>query len=450
MDNAITSNLGNLMTVVRQAGNVVENNLLMVSQMRAVHKFKSLLSRKRPSTMESILGLGGSIVQPPLSMPRPERPHTAQKSHSMDTFDRRPLESALATEGVHREIDLDTIGHNLKAPTRTNTGNTESSKDSAQSAKTSSSTLTVDGQRSKAVSHPPPLTPHDSEESGTPDRMPSSSLSPEAASKSRSPPATQRPTRHPDPHTHTMDESGHRGHAHDPLQDHLYLYIGPSTFSHAKKVDSQLSDSDRRRPSFVPEEDMPDPDGPPIVSESPGAADIDIYEVAYRDEVERIRATMKDSEGEEPTVYLTRRIDETILGIGEAAGKLVGGMEEGASRLPGAASVTGLSRAFKEAARQGRAQKRSKDSQDSGEEKNMDIFAGLQRPGSSEAAVPKAGKRDSKDNTRRSKHDAQPPGPVASPISMDTSPGQHFQAAFDSSRSGIQGLWSKVKDKQKK
>jgi [calcium/calmodulin-dependent protein kinase] kinase len=59
------------------------------------------------------------------------------------------------------------------------------------------------------------------------------------------------------------------------------------------------------------ETDPTEPDYP-VVSESPGAADFDIYETAYRQEIERIRADTlpgKEGKGSVPMVYLTRRVD---------------------------------------------------------------------------------------------------------------------------------------------
>jgi [calcium/calmodulin-dependent protein kinase] kinase len=46
-----------------------------------------------------------------------------------------------------------------------------------------------------------------------------------------------------------------------------------------------------------------------IVSESPGAAEFDIYETAYRQELERIESVTHPGAG--PKVYLTRRVQNT-------------------------------------------------------------------------------------------------------------------------------------------
>lgn len=107
---------------------------------------------------------------------------------------------------------------------------------------------------------------------------------------------------------------GTRGHARDPLEeDFPYLFIGPSTYTGSTEHDSFAEDS---APIFAePESTDPDPvldldpDEPtPIVSESPGAAEFDIYETAYRQELERIEI---DTPGAGPKVYLTRRVRNT-------------------------------------------------------------------------------------------------------------------------------------------
>jgi [calcium/calmodulin-dependent protein kinase] kinase len=83
----------------------------------------------------------------------------------------------------------------------------------------------------------------------------------------------------------TFPVDGHlKGHAHDPLEDTLYLNIGhdPSL------LDNQNDDLDY-----------------PIVSESPHAVEMNIYEQAYQEEMERILARR----GREPSIYMTRRVE---------------------------------------------------------------------------------------------------------------------------------------------
>jgi [calcium/calmodulin-dependent protein kinase] kinase len=86
MNHAITNNMGNLLVV-----------------MRAVKRFKRLISRKRPHLMDSFFGRESRIVQPPLST-RTQSDISA--SRSVDAHDRRPLEQAITREGVHRTIPI--------------------------------------------------------------------------------------------------------------------------------------------------------------------------------------------------------------------------------------------------------------------------------------------------------------------------------------------------------
>ena len=72
--------------------------------MKAVKRFKQMLFKRRPELMESIFGSTSRIVQPPMAM----RQHSAVlvRSRSEDTSDRRPIEGALTSEGIHRDIDI--------------------------------------------------------------------------------------------------------------------------------------------------------------------------------------------------------------------------------------------------------------------------------------------------------------------------------------------------------
>jgi [calcium/calmodulin-dependent protein kinase] kinase len=113
---------------------------------------------------------------------------------------------------------------------------------------------------------------------------------------------------------------------------------------------SNISDDDG---TFVPGDD----DGP-LVSESPGAADVDIYETAYRDEIERIMARAKE-EQKEPNVYLTRRVDERLMAISGLAGRWAARGEEARNQIRDytqfstrRARVTEVSRALRHAAKE--------------------------------------------------------------------------------------------------
>lgn len=82
-----------------------------------------------------------------------------------------------------------------------------------------------------------------------------------------------------------------KGHAHDPLQDHPYLDVGPDP----SEDPTQNSHHD-----------------PMTVSESPPPADFDVYARAYAEEVERIRAL----QGKTASVFATRRVERS--GSGES------------------------------------------------------------------------------------------------------------------------------------
>ena len=87
----------------------------------------------------------------------------------------------------------------------------------------------------------------------------------------------------PSAHRSSLDENAHgKGHAHDPLSEHLYVGVGLGP------------DFDSSKPPEL------------VVSESPGAAGLDIYEEAYHKEVERLR----EQRGREATLFLTRRVHE--------------------------------------------------------------------------------------------------------------------------------------------
>jgi len=99
--------------------------------------------------------------------------------------------------------------------------------------------------------------------------------------ESSTPPKTYSPKPRDESETKLFDLH-EKGHAHDPMDEEpLFLGIGTGG-----------SDS---------------PEAPPsdIVAESPTAADFNIYDTAYQQEVERIRA----AQGHTATVYLTRRVD---------------------------------------------------------------------------------------------------------------------------------------------
>lgn len=186
------------------------------------------------------------MVQPPLSIFRPEKRPGSHKTRSFDSHDRRPIEQALVAEGVHRDVDLD--GYEKSLPNREDTAIAYSPK-------------TPTKRPSEGDPEPSPLSPTNNKRTLN------------AHPQAHRPPVHAATAPMPVPH-------GGKGQAHDPLSDHLYLGLGPGGNS--------------RTPS------------PPCVSESPPAAEINIYESAYDMEVQRLQA----ANGRAATLFLTRRVEK--------------------------------------------------------------------------------------------------------------------------------------------
>lgn len=115
---------------------------------------------------------------------------------------------------------------------------------------------------------------------------------------------------------------GTRGHARDPLEeDFPYLFIGPSTYTGTSPQEpSEFNIGSDPAPLVAEPESTGEMDTAleaaestspkQIVSESPGAADFDIYETAYSQELERIKSKSNLTyPGPGPKVYLTRRVE---------------------------------------------------------------------------------------------------------------------------------------------
>jgi len=203
--------------------------------MKAVNKFKSLLWRRRPELMTGILGQDVRIVQPPLQLDSRED-NPLNRTQSFDLDNRRPVEGAVVSEGVHRDIEP------------------------------------------RDTDEPIPLL----------HRMDSAVLIKPALTHMNEQPVHHKSqhtmdSEHPIPHldTRRTQSYGEKGHAHDPMDEEpLWLGIGPG-------------------------DDVDVPPETPICAESPTAADFNIYDTAYQREVERIR----EAQGHEAKVYLTRRVD---------------------------------------------------------------------------------------------------------------------------------------------
>jgi [calcium/calmodulin-dependent protein kinase] kinase len=199
--------------------------------MKAVSKFKGLLSHKRPEYLDGDYG-GNMLSEPPEEIDSP-----LLRTHSDTLANRKAVEGHLVFEGISRDIQ---VNENLGVI-----------------------------HESQAKGDDPSITPH------------SKALPP--GSKIPTAPLT----------SHSSNEGfespqidAGRGHAHDPLEDTLFLNIGPS-------------------------HDTPgvDPGSTPIVSESPGAVDINVYEKAYEEEIQKILQA-RPTQHHRPTLFLTKRVEQ--------------------------------------------------------------------------------------------------------------------------------------------
>ena len=258
---------------------------LTYSQIKAVKKFKRLLNRKKEEApMQSILGQDyeAHFVEAPLEM-EPEEDFSisenialANKSHSLDTYNRVSSERLNVLRGYHQ--CRDDLGHDQSVEiANTNPGGTDSS----------------------SIRRTPKI-PGESDDL-------QNSWTPPALSRTDSA-ATKRSV------------EGTRGHARDPLEeDFPYLFIGPSTYTGSSSYDVDMSDSqpfilEKPGNTLVSEtfdvHMTEDEDSSALtVSESPGAADFDIYETAYRRQIEQICDRSIPHRGTVPKMYLTRRVD---------------------------------------------------------------------------------------------------------------------------------------------
>ncbi|KAF2086875.1 kinase-like protein, partial [Saccharata proteae CBS 121410] len=223
---AITGNMGRLLIV-----------------MKAVKRFKQLLFRKRPELMQGIFGQA-RIVQPPLSM---RTFSGSRRTHSSDVVEKRPIESAITAEGVHRPIEI-----------------------------TDKLTRPAEQTDNVAIS-----LPRDKEAEVSSQAVISGIRSPDPAEVSI--PST--PKVAPTVEVHTARPEAGKGHAHDPTEDTLFLDI-----SCGASDDTSLTAEHQH-----------------VVTESPGAVDMDVYEKAYQEEIERI--LQEQQEHKAPTLYLTRRVE---------------------------------------------------------------------------------------------------------------------------------------------
>ncbi|QSS65946.1 calcium/calmodulin-dependent protein kinase [Histoplasma capsulatum] len=266
-------------------------------RVRAVHKFKRLIEPENAAPMQSILGqdVESHFVQPPLSMEASDI-----EVSSVNTTDPDALSSA-------RIIN-------------SKSGSTDSGRHVIEQGIYIQPTMQKSGSDSRLAST----------FGGSCQHRPSSTT------KSPSSPLLQT-SRTSTPSKQSISE-GTRGHARDPLEEeHSFLFIGPSSFTGVltSEDEERSSNNFNLAPHAATEEQaksevasgLGDDDSTAfpisemgqvlIVSESPGAADINIYETAYMEEVERIRKQSLARQRPTPKVYLTRRVEGKESSLGE-------------------------------------------------------------------------------------------------------------------------------------
>ncbi|KAF7115039.1 hypothetical protein CNMCM5793_001075 [Aspergillus hiratsukae] len=287
MNTAITRNVGHLMAV-----------------MKAVKHFKRLLGpAKAEPVMQSILGqeYEGHFVEPPLEMD-PEESFSASnipmanKSQSVTLHNRKPWERENVLKGYHQERE--------KSPEISDSASMDNTQ---QDPVLGSST-----KRSVGITQ-------ERQDSGSvySYKLRTDSVDDVQATFSLQSPSHRKPLSRASSATTKRSVEGTRGHARDPLEEQFpYLFIGPSTYTGSDLGVGHETDMDRdpAQPDTLlsdePLETSPAGDAAiPIVSESPGAAEFDIYETAYRQEVGRIRKLTLARQGTLAKVYLTRRVE---------------------------------------------------------------------------------------------------------------------------------------------
>ena len=201
--------------------------------------------------MDGIFGQDSRMVQPPLSISEPSQHHHLYKTKSVDAHDRKLIEKDLVVKGVHHDIDIRAFDSSFARQENLTVTHLDPLPPLPTKIKSKDTDQTTEAA---------PETPKRELDAHPEDHRPESSTT--------QPRSIEKPKDHG------------KGHAHDPLEDHLFLEIGPGG-----------------------SDEIPDP---PAVSESPPAAGMNIYEAAYKEEIKRIR----EKRGKEALLYLTRRVNK--------------------------------------------------------------------------------------------------------------------------------------------
>lgn len=309
MDAAITSNMARVMAI-----------------MKAVNRFKALIHRDRQDIVNSFLGHATKIVKPPGRMTKeemdaapnaePTLDDSAGPESDIETAKRKFLEQgdALGAElaakieklpkslrqfliSEHRPDDMPQAHPQEASPQK---AHVESPTDTATaSASAASAAKAACG----GAGVPPPLPPRKTPAPAQ--TMPEAISSLHYANRdeldeTRIAPLIAR---------HTQQYPG-KGHAHDPLEDQLFLNIGlgPSTWTSKRADPARLPGTSSDEPASAMLDDPSEGSTEQFISESPTATDDNIYEEAYAKQVSAIRK----ERGTETTVYLTRRVGSGV------------------------------------------------------------------------------------------------------------------------------------------
>ncbi|KAG0156640.1 hypothetical protein PDIDSM_3821 [Penicillium digitatum] len=285
MNSAITTNMGHLMTV-----------------MKAVKKFKRLTDpSKAQSPIQSTFGksiLGGDhdayLVEPPMEMD-PDEPFPAVGS-APQTHDAYGLHAGLRKG----------FGRRPFAAFRDDSGALGSSDSASFSSRPEYSPS--NRKKPSGVFEPERKVSGCIRSGGSP-AQPDIGHEAQPHSQSASP---HIPLSRASSGRTKRSLEGTRGHARDPLEEEFpYLFIGPSTYTGSSQQEPMES-SDEPTPMFQgPEHSdrIEDDELVQFVSESPGAADFNIYETAYMKELDRIKRNQRDRDTG-PKVYLTRLVEK--------------------------------------------------------------------------------------------------------------------------------------------
>ncbi|XHG00414.1 hypothetical protein AWENTII_003868 [Aspergillus wentii] len=283
---------------------ITRNMNHIIAVMKAVRNFKRLLGPSRPGTpMQSILGQEHEsyFVEPPMEM-EPEESFAignipnANKSQSLNTYNRKAWERDDVIRGFHQRHEE---RNQSQLPLE--------SSDSTSSLSNKDSIL---DSSNKPIANIPP----ERKDSGSKRNAKIQQDSDDVQSNS-TPQSPSIPLSRADSTATKRSVEGTRGHARDPLEEEFpYLFIGPSTYTGSSGNDTSDAEPGMilEEPESLTNEDLESGltmDPAPIVSESPGAAEFDIYETAYRLEVERIRDRAPPRQGTMHKFYLTRRVD---------------------------------------------------------------------------------------------------------------------------------------------